>query len=94
MLNYPELLKLQVKCYKDLKAYWSKVARERIFLKIPNYYVLMEKTRNKLRKIIPKAYNDFSKSRNLNISIVFVIYVGLVARHDGLLNTWIIMRFR
>ena len=77
MSNYPELLKLQVKCYKDLKVNWRKVAKERIFPKIPDYYVLMKKARNKLCKIIPEAYNDFTKFWNLNISIVFVIYVGL-----------------
>ncbi len=35
MSNYPELLKLQVKCYKDLKVDWRKVAKERIFPKNP-----------------------------------------------------------
>jgi len=77
MSRYPELFRLQVKNYENLKVDWRNVAKERVFSRLPNLLRLLEKAWCNLHDVIPSAYEKFRNFWRCDLRIIFVIYVGI-----------------
>lgn len=77
MKKYPELLRKQTGCYKEIELDWKKIFKEKILPKLEDYIPLMQRARENLIKICGSIYEQAVKKIGLNFDVIFVIYVGI-----------------
>ena len=77
MSRYPQLFKLQVEGYEDMGVDWRKIAREKVFPKLPSLLPFIEEAWRNLREVVPRAFSKFNGFWEREFNVVFVLYVGI-----------------
>ncbi len=75
--HYPELLEKQLQDYASQGLDWHKVAAERIFPHLKERISRMEEAWQGLQTLCGLVYEQATQALNIELDVVFVIYVGL-----------------
>jgi len=76
MAKYPELLRKQIRTYREMKVNWQDIAR-RIIQLIPRRLRSMQEARENLLQICETLFAKAAQKLGLDFDIVFVIYIGI-----------------
>jgi hypothetical protein len=89
MAAWPELLEKQQINYSEQGVDWKRIARTRIFPRLPERLPRIRRLHRNLLKNIPEAWSRAQRVLKLGFPIRFVIYVGIgvgagwATRYDG-----------
>jgi hypothetical protein len=77
MAPWPELLSKQREVYRRARVSWWRIARTRIFPKIPARLDRLRRLHSNLRRELPGAWRRTRTALSVDFEVLFVIYVGL-----------------
>jgi hypothetical protein len=77
MAAWPELLRKQQDEYRHRGVSWQKIARKRIFPKIPERLARLRRLHANLRRELPGAWKRTRAELRVDFPVRFVIYVGI-----------------
>jgi len=75
--RFPELLEKQLQDYASQGLDWRKIASERIFPRLEGWMPRIQEAHRRLRKLCGPICERASRKLNVELDMVFVIYVGL-----------------